>query len=108
MAARIRPTCRFSRPAATPLTVTDESRFPLLRLFDHHREDLHRQLDPYPKLPNLHIDIGSDCSIDMTHTEAADIYLGEVSSQICEFLVRPRPCIFLSAAAIADFLQRPA
>lgn len=79
---------------------------PHIRLFDHHREDLHRQLDPYRKLPNLCIDTGSDRSIDMTYTQAADIYLGDVSSQICEFLVRPRPCIFLNAHQ-ADWRTSP-
>jgi CDP-glycerol glycerophosphotransferase (TagB/SpsB family) len=28
---------------------------------------------------------------------AADLYLGDVSSQVAEFLIRPRPCIFLNA-----------
>jgi CDP-glycerol glycerophosphotransferase (TagB/SpsB family) len=32
----------------------------------------------------------------MTYTNAADIYLGDVSSQIYEFLKTPRPCIFLN------------
>lgn len=43
------------------------------------------------------IDPGSDRSTDMTYTEAADCYLGDVSSQVYEFLRRPRPCIFLDA-----------
>ena len=30
----------------------------------------------------------------MSYTLAADVYLGDVSSQICEFLVKPRPCLF--------------
>ena len=33
----------------------------------------------------------------MSYTEAADIYLGDVSSQIYEFLLRPRPCLFLNS-----------
>lgn len=43
---------------------------------------------------HLHIDLGSEASTDMTYTNAADLYLGDVSSQVCEFLLRPRPCIF--------------
>jgi hypothetical protein len=43
---------------------------------------------------NIHIDLGSQASMDMTYTGAADLYLGDVSSQVCEFLVRPRPCLF--------------
>ncbi|MDZ7826953.1 MAG: hypothetical protein U5R48_14215 [Gammaproteobacteria bacterium] len=33
----------------------------------------------------------------MTYTRAADIYVGDVSSQVYEFLVTPRPCVFLSS-----------
>lgn len=29
----------------------------------------------------------------MTYTPAADIYLGDVSSQSYEFLLDPRPCL---------------
>ena len=47
--------------------------------------------------PNIHIDLGSDRSVDMTYTRGADIYLGDVSSQIYEFLIEPRPAIFLNA-----------
>ena len=32
----------------------------------------------------------------MTYTLAADIYLGDVSSQVYEFLIAPRPCILLN------------
>jgi CDP-glycerol glycerophosphotransferase (TagB/SpsB family) len=51
----------------------------------------------YFDAPNIHIDLGSAASTDMSYTEAADIYLGDVSSQIYEFLIRPRPCIFLNS-----------
>ena len=33
----------------------------------------------------------------LTYTRAADIYIGDVSSQIYEFLIKPRPCIFLNS-----------
>jgi hypothetical protein len=42
------------------------------------------------------IDTGSDRSVDMTYTQAADIYVGDVSSQVYEFLLRPRPCVFIN------------
>lgn len=45
--------------------------------------------------PQIHIDKGSRASVDMTYTAAADIYLGDASSQVYEFLMRPRPCVFL-------------
>ena len=43
---------------------------------------------------HMHIDTGSRKSTDMTYTMAADLYLGDVSSQVYEFLIRPRPCVF--------------
>lgn len=51
--------------------------------------------------PNIHVDLGSRACTDMTYTQAADIYLGDVSSQVYEFLVRPRPCLFLDAHGTA-------
>jgi hypothetical protein len=47
--------------------------------------------------PNIHIDLGSPASTDMTHTRRADVYLGDVSSQVYEFMRVPRPCVFLDA-----------
>ena len=46
------------------------------------------------------IDCASDRLIDMSHVAAADIYLGDVSSQVYEFLMRPRPCVFINAHQI--------
>jgi hypothetical protein len=51
----------------------------------------------YRDCPHIHIDLGSERSSDMSYTEAADCYLGDVSSQIYEFLRRPRPCAFVPA-----------
>ncbi|MCB8882462.1 hypothetical protein ACELLULO517_19595 [Acidisoma cellulosilytica] len=46
------------------------------------------------------IDTSSDRLLDMTYTSAADIYVGDVSSQVYEFLATPRPCVFLNAHGI--------
>ena len=46
---------------------------------------------------NILIDIDSPHLFDMTYTLAADAYLGDASSQIYEFLVRPRPAFFIDA-----------
>lgn len=51
----------------------------------------------YLRAPNIHFDLGSRASTTMAYTEQADIYLGDVSSQVYEFLRRPRPCVFLNA-----------
>ena len=50
--------------------------------------------------PRILVDAGSDRSIDMSHVCAADLYLGDVSSQVYEYLARPRACLFLDAHAI--------
>ena len=55
----------------------------------------------YRSFPNIHIDTGSSASSDMTYMLAADIYLGDVSSQVYEFLLKPRPCIFLNGHHVA-------
>lgn len=58
------------------------------------------RLDPrLYQAPHIHIDLGSAACTDMTYTTAADIYLGDVSSQIYEFLRQPRPCLFLDVHA---------
>ncbi|HWL63774.1 MAG TPA: hypothetical protein VNQ32_13310 [Steroidobacteraceae bacterium] len=45
------------------------------------------------------VDLGSPRSMDMTYTLAADLYLGDVSSQVYEFAAEPRPCVFLDSHA---------
>lgn len=65
---------------------------------------------PAPKFlaaPNIHTDFGSPASNDMSYTNRADIYLGDVSSQIYEFLYQPRPCVFLNSHNV-DWQDDPA
>ena len=57
--------------------------------------------DRYLRAPNIHIDLGSRASTTMAYTNRADIYLGDASSQVYEFLLRPRPCIFLNPNRLA-------
>lgn len=47
--------------------------------------------------PNIHIDLGSPACTDMSYTLGADIYLGDASSQVYEFLSQPRPCLFIDS-----------
>ena len=49
------------------------------------------------RAPHIHFDLGSRAATTMAYTNRADIYLGDVSSQVYEFLLRPRPCLFLDA-----------
>lgn len=52
------------------------------------------------------IDLGSSRLFDMSYTGAADLYLGDMSSQLYEFLVRPRPVAFVDAHG-ADWRDDP-
>jgi hypothetical protein len=45
----------------------------------------------------VHCDFTSFSTVDGSYTAAADLYLGDTSSQVMEFLVRPRPAVFLDA-----------
>lgn len=56
--------------------------------------------DAYRRMPQFHIETGSDRCVDMTYTTLADVYLGDVSSQIYEFLRTPRPCLFLDPRGV--------
>jgi hypothetical protein len=71
---------------------------PFTLTIDKLRIDRPGRIDErYLRSPNIHIDLGSRASSNMTYTNRADIYLGDVSSQIYEFLLKPRPCVFLDA-----------
>jgi hypothetical protein len=52
-------------------------------------------------LPNVHTDLDGFAMVDGSYTGAADIYVGDTSSQVIEFLARPRPAVFLNAEGIA-------
>ena len=51
-------------------------------------------------------DIESFAAVDGSYTRAADIYLGDTSSQVLEFLQRPRPVVFLDAQG-CDWKDNP-
>jgi hypothetical protein len=71
---------------------------PHLRLFRGLAPCQVPELAPFLGERGLHIDLGSGPgAIDMTYTRLADVYLGDASSQIYEFLRAPRPCAFLNA-----------
>jgi hypothetical protein len=50
--------------------------------------------------PSIVVDPGSDRSIDTSYLWTSDIYVGDSSSQVYEFLAKPRPCVFLNAHGI--------
>jgi hypothetical protein len=59
-------------------------------------------LSRYTGCKNILVDWASERSIDLTYTSLGDIYLGDVSSQVSEWVAgRPRPCVFLNAHGVA-------
>ncbi|UTP38846.1 glycerophosphotransferase [Phenylobacterium sp. LH3H17] len=74
---------------------------PHVRLFDPATAADLAAIEPFRSHPRIHIDLGGPSAIDMTWTRVADLYLGDVSSQIYEFLRSPRPAAFLNAHGVA-------
>ncbi|SFK06875.1 glycerophosphotransferase [Caulobacter sp. UNC279MFTsu5.1] len=74
---------------------------PHIRLFEGAAPGTIEALAPFVDHPRIHLDLGGPAAIDMTYTRAADIYLGDVSSQVYEFLRTPKPCLFLNASGAA-------
>jgi len=73
---------------------------PHVRLFEHAAPADRRSVEALAVPGRAHIDLGSPASSDMTYTSQADIYLGDVSSQVNEFAARPRPCVFLNVHGV--------
>ncbi|MCE2574710.1 hypothetical protein [Komagataeibacter sp. FNDCR2] len=74
---------------------------------EHRRIRLRRMIpERLRNLPHIRIDTGSQYSVDMSYTLAADIYLGDASSQIYEWIYQPRPCILLNSHG-ADWQGNP-
>ena len=47
---------------------------------------------------NIIVDYGSDYCMDGTYNFASDVYIGDVSSMVTEFIIyKPRPCLFINA-----------
>ena len=70
---------------------------PHIMLFERRWKNRARRLPArYKTCPHMIIDTGSHRSSDMSYTLFSDLYIGDVSSQVYEFLIRPRPCIFLN------------
>jgi hypothetical protein len=92
---------RFGRRILEQMAAQDRYNLifaPHVRLFDPPTATRYADFIPWSDLPHIRIDLGSDACVDMTYTMAADLYLGDVSSQVYEFLQdRLRPCLFLNA-----------
>jgi len=70
----------------------------VLASVEHRTIKIRRDIpERFYNIDHIHIDTGSLNSVDMTYTRMADIYVGDVSSQIYEFIAEPRPAIFLNS-----------
>lgn len=74
---------------------------PHIRLFHRASRQARAQIEAMAVPGKILIDLGSKRLLDMSYTSGANIYLGDVSSQVYEFLDTPRPCVFLNAHAVA-------
>ena len=74
---------------------------PHRRMFERDGDRASADFAAYAGLPHMLVDLGSVASIDMTYTLGADLYVGDVSSQVAEFLTAPRPCVFLNPRGVA-------
>lgn len=64
-------------------------------------------LDGFGEHDNLHVDLDSFAMVDGSYTRMADLYLGDSSSQVVEFLISPRPVVLLQPPDMTDlFAQR--
>lgn len=68
---------------------------PHLRIWEQIDRQDKSFLEDAGKSRNILVDSESTHLVDMTYTRYADIYLGDVSSQVYEFILNPRPCIFI-------------
>lgn len=87
----------WGRPIVDMLAAQDRYNVilaPHQRLFEQDEEAL-AYLNGFAHLPHVHIDSGSFAMVDGSYTQMADLYLGDSSSQIIEYLARPRPCVIL-------------
>lgn len=71
---------------------------PHIRLFETASIEERAAFKVYAENPRIHVDLGGPAAADMTYTKAADLYLGDVSSQVYEFLRTPKPCLFLNSS----------
>lgn len=74
---------------------------PHVRLFAKKSEAIKKQWMALAEPGRIIVDLGSDRSSDGFYTQAADLYIGDVSSQVYEFIARPRPCLFINNHAAA-------
>ena len=93
---------RFLQPMLSGFAAQDRLNLivaPHVKMFRKASPAKRRQVEAQ-STPAIHIDIGSDRSVDSSYVSAASIYVGDVSSQVYDFIATPRPCVFLNAHGV--------
>jgi hypothetical protein len=93
---------RFLEPMLSVFAAQDRFNLivaPHVKMFRNASNRRRRALEGRSTSSTL-IDTGSDRSFDSSYVSAASIYVGDVSSQVYEFLAAPRPCVFLNAHGV--------
>jgi hypothetical protein len=91
---------RFARPLIDYSATSGDFNLivaPHVKLFGRRPRFLWKRWERLAVEDRVIVDLGSPRSLDMTYALAADIYVGDVSSQLYEFLSEPKPCVFLNA-----------
>jgi len=91
---------RFARPLIEHAATTEDFNLivaPHVKLFGRRPRFLWKRWERMAVADRVIVDLGSPQSLDMTYALAADVYAGDVSSQLYEFLSEPKPCVFLNA-----------
>ena len=99
---KLRSWDRFIEPMLGGFAAQDELNLiaaPHVKLFRHSSEAAKARWRAR-STPSIVVDPGSDRSIDTSYLWSSDIYIGDSSSQVYEFLARPRPCLFLNAHGV--------
>ncbi len=73
---------------------------PHIRASENMKSSERRKWDSLASPERVIVDLDSPRLTDMSYTLTADIYLGDVSSQLYEFLVHPRPAVFINAHGV--------
>ncbi len=94
---------KFARPLIDHAARTGEFNLivaPHAKLFGRRPRSEWRRWQSLAMPGHVLVDLGSERSLDMTYALAADIYAGDVSSQVYEFLAERKPCVFLNAHGV--------
>lgn len=95
---------RFAEPLINMILSDDRFNLivaPHVRMFASASAAARAQWTRRAVADRLIVDLSSERLNDMSYTSAADIYVGDVSSQVYECLTVPKPCVFLDAHGAA-------